>query len=106
MGKIISVTPSCTAALFWSQYDLLGTTGEWLLHPDDRERSLRELAHLVEGRKTLHFENRLRHKGGTYCWLSWRATPDQGLIYAVARDITDLKHAEEQLRASRRELAW
>jgi PAS domain S-box-containing protein len=103
-GKIISVNPAWTATLGWSQDELLGTTGEWLLHPDDRERSLRELAHLVEGRKTLHFQNRIRQKRGSYCWLSWQATPDEGLIYAVARDITDLKHAEEQLRASHREL--
>jgi C4-dicarboxylate-specific signal transduction histidine kinase len=68
------------------------------------EKSKREQASLVEGRKTQHFENRIRHKNGTYRWLSWRATPDHGLIYAVGRDITDLRHAEEQLRASRREL--
>jgi len=104
-GKIIRVNPAWTATLGWSQDDLLSTTGEWLVHPHDLERSLLELGRLVEGRKTLHFENRLRHKRGTYCWLSWQAALDQGLIYAVGRDITDLKHAGEQLRASRRELA-
>ena len=30
---------------------------------------------------------------------------DKGHVYAVARDVTDLKNAEEQLRASRHELA-
>ena len=102
---MISVNPAWTATLAWSQDELLGTPGEWLLHPDDRERSALELGHLIDGRKTLHFENRLRHKRGTYCWLSWQAALDQDLIYAVGRDITDLKHAAEQLRASRRELA-
>jgi PAS domain S-box-containing protein len=104
-GKMISVNPAWTATLGWSQDDLLGTTGEWLLHPNDRERSVLELGHLMDGRKTLHFENRLRHKRGTYCWLSWQAALDQGLIYGVGRDITALKHAGEQLRASHRELA-
>jgi PAS domain S-box-containing protein len=104
-GKIISVNPAWTATLGWSPNDLLGTTWERLLHPDDRKRSLLELENLIEGRKTPHFENRLRHKSGTYCWLSWEAALDQDLIYAVARDITDLKRAEEQLRAARRELA-
>jgi C4-dicarboxylate-specific signal transduction histidine kinase len=64
-----------------------------------------ELAGLAEGRKTLPFENRFRHKDGSYCWLSWRAVTDSGHLYAVARDVTELKNAEEQLRASRRELA-
>lgn len=64
-----------------------------------------ELARLAEGRKTLPFENRFRHKDGSYCWLSWRAVSDSGHLYAVARDVTELKNAEEQLRASRRELA-
>jgi C4-dicarboxylate-specific signal transduction histidine kinase len=30
--------------------------------------------------------------------------PDEGRLYAVARDVTDLKNAEEQLRVSRHEL--
>jgi C4-dicarboxylate-specific signal transduction histidine kinase len=37
--------------------------------------------------------------------LSWTAVVDEGRAYAVARDVTDLKNADEQLRASRHELA-
>jgi C4-dicarboxylate-specific signal transduction histidine kinase len=64
-----------------------------------------ELAQLPEGIKTVRFENRLRHKDGSFRWLSWTAVPDQGLIYAVARNITELKAAEDQLQISRQELA-
>jgi C4-dicarboxylate-specific signal transduction histidine kinase len=64
------------------------------------------LARLSDARKTLvPFESRLRHKGGSYRWLSWQAVTDDGLLYAVARDVTDLKKAEEQLQTSHRELA-
>jgi PAS domain S-box-containing protein len=104
-GKLLSINPAWTATLGWSEGDLLGKAFEWLCHPDDRARTHMELALLAEGRKTLPFENRFRHKSGSYCWLSWRAVTDKGHLYAVARDITDLKNAEEQLRASRRELA-
>jgi C4-dicarboxylate-specific signal transduction histidine kinase len=84
---------------------LLGKTTEWLRHPDDRARSRVELVRLTDARKTLvPFESRLRHKGGSYRWLSWQAVTDDGLLYAVARDVTDLKKAEEQ-QASHRELA-
>jgi PAS domain S-box-containing protein len=104
-GKYLSVNPAWTAALGWSEADLVGNTSEWLVHPGDREKTQAELARLLEGHKTLRFENRLRHNDGTYRTLSWTAVPDRGLIYAVARDVTELKNAEEQLRASRRELA-
>ena len=34
----------------------------------------------------------------SYRWLSWTAAPHEGLIYAVARDVTDEKEAAETLR--------
>jgi CRP/FNR family transcriptional regulator, cyclic AMP receptor protein len=104
-GNLRSINPAWTTTLGWSEGDLLGRTFDWLCHPDDRARTHMELAGLAEGRKTLPFENRFRHKDGSYCWLSWRAVTDSGHLYAVARDVTELKNAEEQLRASRRELA-
>jgi PAS domain S-box-containing protein len=103
-GTLLSVNPAWTATLGWSERDLLGKTADWLCHPDDMTRTHLELAMLVGGRKTLPFENRLRHQGGSYRWLSWTAVVDEGRLYAVARDVTDLKNAEEQLRASRHEL--
>ena len=60
---------------------------------------------VAEGHNTPYFENRFRHKHGSYRWLSWKAVAEEGYIYAVARDVTDLKNAADQLRASRRELA-
>jgi len=104
-GKCLSVNPAWTAVLGWSESDLLGQSSEWLLHPDDWERTRAELGHLAAGGTTVHFESRLRHKDGSYRWLSWQAVPDRGRIYGVGRDITDLKEAETQLRETRRELA-
>ena len=104
-GRYLNVNPAWTAALGWSEADLVGNTSEWLVHPGDREKTQAELARLFKGHRTLRFENRLRHCDGSYRRLSWTAVPDRGLIYAVARDVTELKNAEEQLRASRRELA-
>jgi PAS domain-containing protein len=46
------------------------------------------------------FENRYRCKDGTYRWLEWSSVPAGNLIYAAARDITDSKQAEEDLRKS------
>ena len=104
-GRIISINPAWTATLDWLESDLIGKTAEWLVHPDDLERTRTELESLIAGQKTTRFENRLRRRGGTYAWLSWRASLDRDVIFAVARDVTELKDAEEQLRASHRELA-
>ena len=91
--------------LGWSPEDLVGKSGEWLIHPDDRERSMAELPNLVAGLKTRRLENRIICKDGSYRWLSWSAVPDRGFIYATARDITDLKKAQEQLDTLRHQLA-
>jgi PAS domain S-box-containing protein len=104
-GKILNVNPAWQSTLGWLPEDLVGKNGEWLVHPADRELSLTELSQLVAGLKTQHFENRCLCKDGSYRWLSWFAVPDRGLIYATGRDVTNVKRAEEQLHALRREVA-
>jgi PAS domain S-box-containing protein len=104
-GNILNVNPAWSAMLGWSPDDLVGTSAEWLVHPDDREHSFAELANLIAGRKTQHFENRILCNDGSYRWLSWSAVPDRGIVYSVGRDITNLKQAQEQLDTLRRQLA-
>jgi PAS domain S-box-containing protein len=104
-GKYLNVNPAWSATLGWSELDLLGKSSEWLLHPDDKERTRVEMGHLAMGRKTTRFESRFRHKDGSYRWLSWKSVPDGGRIYAVARDVTELKDAENKLRETQQELA-
>jgi PAS domain S-box-containing protein len=97
-GKYLSVNPAWTAILGWSEEDLLGKSYQWLLHPDDQERTGAELERLAHGHKTLRFENRLRAKDGSYHWIAWNAASDRGRIYGMGRDITERKQAEETLR--------
>jgi PAS domain S-box-containing protein len=103
-GKYISVNPAWTTVLGWSEAELLGHNPGRLVHPDDREKTLNKLNQLDDGQKTLRFENRLRHKNGTYSFFSWVAVQDQALIYAAARDITEIKRAEDAFRFSIREI--
>jgi signal transduction histidine kinase len=67
-GTIVSVNPAWTETLGWSEDELLGKSLEWVVHPDDLEKSKNE-------------------------------------IYAIGRDVTELRYAEEQLRTLHRELA-
>jgi PAS domain S-box-containing protein len=93
-----NVNPATTAILGWSEAELIGRTSAWIEHPDDIARTNTERAHLGRGGITMRFENRLRRKDGAYRWLSWTAASHEGLIYAVARDITDEKEAADLLR--------
>jgi len=70
------------------------------VHPDDRQATVGESARLSGGGIVLSFDNRYRHKDGSYRWLSWTATPvpTEGLIYASARDVTERREAEGELR--------
>ncbi len=99
-GTWRSVNPAWTVTLGWSEMELLNKTSHWLEHPDEREKTEAELGYLAQGRPTIRFENRFRHKDGSYRWLSWTAVPDDGKIYAVARDITSEKAAVERLKAT------
>lgn len=85
---------------------LLGYSADALLsqkfidfvHPDDGAKTLAELDRLAHGGKpTIQFLNRYRHADGHYLWFEWtaRSVPKEGLIYAVARDVTDRMAAAE-----------
>ncbi|HUI98184.1 MAG TPA: PAS domain S-box protein [Xanthobacteraceae bacterium] len=104
-GTYLGVNPAWTAALGWAEAELIGRTSQWLLHPEDRDKSHGDILHLAQSRRTGRIARRFRCKDGSYRWLSWNAAPDRGRIYAVGRDITELKDTEDDLRAARRELA-
>lgn len=93
-----TINPAWTRTLGWSEAELLNKTSRWLEHPEDQARTMAELGKLTAGQRTIRFENRLRHKDGSYRWLSWTAVPDEDQIYCVARDITVEKAAAEHLK--------
>ena len=104
-GQCLSLNPAWTATLGWSEQELLSESPQWLVHPDDRKRTRAETEHVAGGGTALFFENRLRHKDGSYRWISWKAVADQGRIYAMGRDVTELRDAEDRLHDARRELS-
>ncbi len=106
-GLWMRVNPAWTELLGWSDKELLGRTSQWMEHPEDHERTRTEIRNIASGRGTQRFENRFRAKDGRYHWFEWTATPAEGLLYCVARDVSAakagalaLKEAEDQLRQS------
>lgn len=86
--------------LGWSKTELLEKSSLDLVHPDDNQASTEIIQQLMGGQTIFGFENRYLCKNGTYKWLSWNVYPlvDQQTMYAVTRDITERKRAEEEIR--------
>jgi len=76
------------------------------IHPDDLAKTSAEVKKLSQGIKSIQFENRYITKEGAVRHFSWKATPqvENELIYAIARDITDRKDAEDQILTYQRRL--
>ena len=102
-GYFKRVNPAFTETLGWSTDELLSRPFLDLVHPDDHAATLREVAEQTEaGKITLKFENRYRHKNGSWRMLSWTSIADDtGLMYATARDITDHRQMTQSLIAAK-----
>jgi PAS domain S-box-containing protein len=106
-GYFIRLNPAWERVLGIPRDELLARPWLDFVHPDDLEATRGAGTTLIHGVEVMAFENRYRRADGSYRWLQWASAPvkSQGLIYAVARDITDNKRAEEELRHYAREMA-
>ena len=98
-GYFKRVNPAWEKVLGWSTNALLSRPYTEFIHPEDRERTALEAGRQAEGLDAIRFENRYLCKDGSYRWLMWNASPSlkDRLIYATARDITELKRTREAL---------
>ena len=97
-GFFKNVNPSWQNTLGFTTEELSQKPYMEFIHPDDRQATVAEAEGLENGEVTLAFENRYLCKDGSYKWLLWNAVsvPERKAIYAVARDITERKRAEEE----------
>ena len=92
--------------LGYTEPELLSKRFVDFVHHEDREATLTEVSRLSRGETTLRFRNRYLCANGMAVWLEWnaRAVPDEGVIYAVARDVTERVRLENDLEKSRRDV--
>jgi PAS domain S-box-containing protein len=103
-GHFKHLNPAWEKTLGFTIEELLAKPFIEFVHPEDRASTMAAAEKLsVAGTDIFSFENRFLCKDGSYKWLAWDAAPftEEQLIYAVARDITDRREAEEEIREAK-----
>ncbi|MCX5334988.1 PAS domain S-box protein [Streptomyces sp. NBC_00140] len=103
-GYFKRVNPAFERTLGHSGEELLSKPYIEFVHEDDRDSTRVALGRLASGVDVAEFENRYLRADGTECWLQWsaRPVPEEGLIYATARDVTESRRAALEQAALRR----
>jgi PAS domain S-box-containing protein len=103
-GYFTSVNPAWTKTLGWSEDEIKALHVNELRHPDDLLIGTEGRRRLAEGAGTVRIENRFRHQDGSYRWIYWTMTAQQGLIYLIGRNVTADKAAAQAHRQTEDQL--
>ena len=103
-GELKRVNPAFAQTLGRDVAELHSKPFIDFVHPDDQARTIAAVNVVRSGTPVTDFENRYRRKDGEFRVFSWRATVDPVTddVYAVARDVTDHRATESQLRHSQK----
>ncbi len=97
-GRIERVNPAFERVLGFGEAELLGRPLFDLFHPEDALAATVEFTKLGQGLPMVDFAARCRVKDDGYRSLSWTLMPVGDRAQAVARDLTERRSVEEQLR--------
>ena len=96
-GYFTRLAPGWEDVLGWTRAELMARPFREFIHPEDLVATnvYADALEVAPG-DVFNFENRYRHKDGTYRWLLWSARSDRHRKYAVAHDITERKALEQE----------
>jgi PAS domain S-box-containing protein len=102
-GYFLSVNPAWTRLLGWTEEEIKSMHVSELRHRDDAPRAEAGRAELANGVPTVRMENRFRHRDGSWRWINWTMTAEDGLIYVAGRHTTLEKEAAAALETTQRQ---
>jgi len=106
-GYFKQVNAAFVTTIGYTEDELLARPFVDFVHPEDELATREEVEHLGVNQGATRFVNRYRCKDGSWKTLSWStsAFPDEGILYASARDITEVQALQDALYAQKEELA-
>ncbi|MGN6706558.1 MAG: diguanylate cyclase domain-containing protein [Rhodanobacter sp.] len=98
-GRLLYVNASFERILGHAPAEVLGRPIFDLVHPDDREATLRQASQVMAGELQRHFRNRYIHRDGHSVDIQWSARwlPEYGVRIGVAHEVTELRRNEREL---------
>lgn len=99
-NQIVFVSDACEALLGYRANELMGTLITHYMHPEDLARTRSSIVRVMNGQPHVDFRNRYIRKDGSVVHILWAAfwSADVEARIGVARDVTALTQAEEELR--------
>lgn len=98
-GRFRRVNIAWERTLGWTAAEVCAVPWLELVHPEDRQSTIDAGQRLFAGHAIVAFENRYRHKDGSYRLIQWHAEQVNGEAYCRGRDVTE-ERAQLVLRAS------
>jgi diguanylate cyclase (GGDEF)-like protein/PAS domain S-box-containing protein len=100
-GRFIFVSAACERIFGYTPEEMIGKAMLEMVIPEDRAITLQAANEIMSGHPKLDFENRYIRKDGKVVHIMWSARWSEAdrLRIAVARDITERKHAESMQAA-------
>jgi PAS domain S-box-containing protein len=102
-GRFMDVSPACRKIWGYSPDELRGRLYIELVHPEDVALTNEAARRIVSGQAARNFENRYRRQDGSDVHMLWSArwSDAEKSMFCVARDITERKRGEQELRAAK-----
>ncbi|WP_035581497.1 sensor domain-containing diguanylate cyclase [Halomonas sp. TG39a] len=99
-NQIVFVSDACESLLGYAPRELIGTPITNYMHPDDLAATRDSIDRVMDGKPHVDFRNRYIRKDGASVHILWSARwyEEEEVRIGVARNVTALMQAEEELR--------
>jgi len=98
-GYYKKINPAMVDLLGYAEDEIINHPYIKFVHPDDKKTTNEVKQSFYKGNPVHNYKNRYITKSGLIKWIQWTATPypDEELVLAIGRDITEQKALEELL---------